>query len=91
MTLGKSFIRSRERSWRFGQKNPVHIHIIAASTEGNVLENLKRKEREAQEMAEQMVANMQDLTRMHLRGTERSQSAYVRESQSFWHHLAVLR
>jgi hypothetical protein len=77
----EKFYQAVRRSWRFGQKSPVHIHIIAASTEGNVLENLKRKEREATEMAEQMVANMQDLTRMHLRGTQREQSAYARESR----------
>jgi len=77
----EKFYQGVRRSWRFGQKRPVHVHIIVASTEGNVLDNLKRKEREAQEMAEQMVANMQDLTRMHLRGTEREQSSYDRESR----------
>ena len=87
----EKFYQAVRRSWRFGQKNPVHIHIIAASTEGNVLENLKRKEREAAEMAEQMVANMQDLTRMHLRGTEREQSTYdrlVEKSDNWEIHLA---
>lgn len=87
----EKFYQGVRRSWRFGQKYPVHIHIIAASTEGNVLENLKRKEREANEMQEQMVANMQDLTRMHLRGTERQTSAYDREvikSDNWEVHLA---
>ena len=76
----EKFYQAIRRCWRFGQHRPVHVHIIAASTEGNVLDNLKRKEREAEEMAEQMVANMQDLTRMHLRGTVREQSVYVRDT-----------
>lgn len=87
----ESFYQSIRRSWRFGQKNTVHVHIIAASTEGNVLENLKRKEREAEEMAEEMLQNMQELTRMNLRGTTRSESTYTREvrkSENWEMHLA---
>lgn len=87
----EQFYQAVRRSWRFGQTKPVHIHIIAASTEGNVLENLKRKEKEAKHMAEEMVANMQDLTRMHLRGTVREQSVYerdVKSSENWTIHLA---
>jgi hypothetical protein len=76
----EQFYQAIRRCWRFGQRHPVHAHIIAASTEGNVLENLKRKEREAEEMAEEMLENMQELTRMNLKGTTRSESAYVRRS-----------
>jgi DNA modification methylase len=75
----EQFYQAIRRCWRFGQKNPVHIHIIAASTEGNVLENLRRKEREAEEMAEEMLENMQELTRVNLRGTSRNEASYVRE------------
>ncbi len=87
----ESFYQSVRRVYRFGQTKPVHVHIIAASTEGNVLENLKRKEKEATHMAEEMVANMQDLTRMHLRGTVREQSVYERKvetSENWTIHLA---
>jgi hypothetical protein len=76
----EKFFQAVRRNWRFGQRNPVHIHIIAASTEGNVLENLKRKEREAEQMAEEMQANMQDLTRLNLHGTTRTESPYRRET-----------
>lgn len=76
----EKFFQAVRRNWRFGQTRPVHIHIIAASTEGNVLENLKRKEREAEQMADEMMANMQDLTRMNLKGTVRSESTYERET-----------
>lgn len=75
----ESFYQAVRRCYRFGQTKPVHIHIIAASTEGNVMENLKRKEAEAKRMAEEMVANMGDLTRMHLRGTVRQSTPYVRD------------
>lgn len=75
----EQFYQAVRRCWRFGQKRPVHVHIVVASTEGNVLENLKRKEREANEMAEEMAANTQDLTRMNLRGVSRNVAPYVRE------------
>ena len=75
----EQFYQAVRRCWRFGQTRPVHVHIVAASTEGNVLENLKRKEAEANQMAEEMAENMQDLTRMNLRGTARSSAAYVRD------------
>lgn len=72
----ESFFQSVRRCWRFGQTKPVHVHIIAASTEGNVLENLKRKEKEANQMADEMVANMQDLTMLNLTGTVREVTPY---------------
>jgi len=77
----EKFYQAVRRNYRFGQTRPVHIHVIAASTEGNVLENLKRKEREAEQMAEEMQENMQDLTRQNLRGTVRTESKYERETK----------
>lgn len=50
------------RCWRFGQKYPVDVHIIISEKEGNVLQNIKRKEAKAEKMLEQMVKFMGDLT-----------------------------
>lgn len=38
------------RIWRFGQKHDVEVHLVALSTEGDVLANIARKERQAQVM-----------------------------------------
>lgn len=87
----EQFYQAVRRSWRFGQTRDVHVHIIAASTEGNVVENLKRKDKEAEKMSEEMAENTQDLTRMNLVGTTRSSSPYVRdyaEGEGFKIHLA---
>lgn len=40
------------RAWRFGQKRPVHCHFIIAEAEGPVLANVKRKQADAERMAE---------------------------------------
>jgi len=54
----EQFYQAVRRCWRFGQTKPVHCYIITAETEGAVVENIKRKERNAQMMAEQMVKHM---------------------------------
>jgi len=87
----EQFYQAVRRSWRFGQTRDVHVHIIAASTEGNVVQNLKRKDKEAEKMSEEMAENTQDLTRMNLIGTTRSSSPYVRdyaEGENYKIHLA---
>lgn len=64
------------RCWRFGQKQPVSVHLVAAETEGAVVANLQRKEADAERMAEQMVAHMQDITVATIRGTSRTKTEY---------------
>lgn len=64
------------RCWRFGQMRPVNVWMVAAETEGRVVSNLKRKEADAERMAESMVAHMQDITVAELRGTMRNKTDY---------------
>jgi len=49
------------RSWRFGQKHPVDVHMIYSTTEGNVLETLHEK----QELFTVMQKNMNAAMREH--------------------------
>jgi superfamily II DNA or RNA helicase len=49
------------RCWRFGQKRPVDVHVIRAANEGSVVQNYRRKERDAEGMwnaTRPMVAEM---------------------------------
>ncbi len=64
------------RVWRFGQKYPVDVYVVISSLEGNVWKNIKRKEKEAQEMAEQMVAEMSDFNRRELKSQKRKGDEY---------------
>lgn len=64
------------RCWRFGQKNDVYAHIIVGNREGNVVENIKRKERDATQMYEQMLSNMIDLTKIEIRQSRRDSAVY---------------
>lgn len=64
------------RFWRFGQTRPVDVTFIAASTEGAVLDNLKRKEADAERMGAAMVAQMSDLSSELVHGAGRQLDVY---------------
>jgi DNA methylase len=72
----EALYQSVRRCWRFGQKQEVRVHIITASTEGAVLDNVKRKERDAEEMAARMVGATSDISKVAIQGTARTVSAY---------------
>lgn len=60
--------QSIRRCWRFGQTRPVNVHVITAETEGAVVSNIKRKEREAEETYNNMIDHMKDLNAASLHG-----------------------
>jgi hypothetical protein len=51
------------RCYRFGQTKPVQAHLITSALEGPVSENIKRKEKQAEEMNSEMIEFMRDLVR----------------------------
>ena len=64
------------RFWRFGQKSPVNVHFIASEIEGAVVANLRRKEADAERMADNMVAHMAGLTAANIKGAVRDKADY---------------
>jgi len=54
----EAFYQAVRRCYRFGQKKPVNVHIIISEKEGNVLENIKRKEANAKAMLEKMIKHI---------------------------------
>lgn len=69
------------RIWRFGQTRPVDVHIFSASTEGPVLANIERKERQHIEMSEAMTASMRDLMRESVLGAKHEYIDYTPRAQ----------
>lgn len=87
----EQFYQAVRRCWRFGQKKPVNVYVITAETEGAVVANIKRKERDAEKMAESMVEHMKDLNSDAIRGLSREKAGYnraVREGDGWTLHLA---
>jgi hypothetical protein len=60
--------QSIRRCWRFGQTRPVNVHVITAETEGAVVSNIRRKEREAEETYNSMIEHLKDLNSAALHG-----------------------
>lgn len=65
------------RCWRFGQTKPVDVHFVFSEMEGAVLENLKRKEADAERMADGLVKHMSDLNAQNVRGMVRDTPNYL--------------
>jgi len=71
----ESYYQAVRRFHRFGQTRPVKVHIVYSEAEMAVMENLRRKESEAQEMTDHMVALMGAYT--DLAHHERPTAAYA--------------
>ena len=78
----EQFYQAVRRCWRFGQKKDVHCYIITADTEGAVVKNIERKERDAERMAENMVKHMHSMNEANIKGTGRTMSEYKTDSKS---------
>lgn len=56
----EQYYQAVRRCWRFGQRRPVRVDIIATPAEQKVVENLKRKGEQADRMFDQLVRLMND-------------------------------
>ena len=62
----EQFYQAVRRCWRFGQKYPVDVHVILSEMESPILENVLKKEQQAQEVSRQMVKRMAEYEREEL-------------------------
>ena len=63
----EAFYQAIRRCWRFGQKQDVQCHIISTDIEGNVVDNIKRKEADALKMRAEMITHMKDISTEEIR------------------------
>lgn len=75
----EQYYQAVRRCWRFGQKQEVKVHIITSTAEGQVVANIKRKEADAQRMAEEMVKHMHSINEENIKGTTRTFDAYAED------------
>lgn len=73
----EAYYQAIRRCWRFGQSSPVNVHIFSSTAEGNVIENLKRKERDSIAMAESLSTETRESVMESVLGFKRSTNAYV--------------
>lgn len=72
----EAFYQAVRRCWRYGQEHEVNVHIIISEKERNVLENIKRKQRQMDEMQANMISLMRDVTMSQIRRTTRITTDY---------------
>ena len=72
----EQFYQAIRRCWRYGQKKPVNVHIILSEAEINVLENIKKKQAQMDELQNKMVALMRDVTMSEIKHTTRITTEY---------------
>jgi hypothetical protein len=72
----EQFYQAVRREWRFGQKEKVDVHIWIEEREGAVLDNIQRKEKQAQEMILGMVKYMKEITKEELKMSSRTMIEY---------------
>lgn len=75
----ESFYQAIRRQWRFGQTETVHVHVVYADTEGAVVENIKRKDKQHIEMAESMMQHMRELTKKSVFAAQVEKTDYLPE------------
>lgn len=86
----EKFYQAVRRCYRFGQKRNVQVHIFTAEAEGQVLQNIKRKESQHHEMSANMIEHMRDIMNKELRGQENIVEEYQEDTftgQDYTVHL----
>lgn len=64
------------RTWRYGQTHECHMHLICGELEGAVSRNVERKEKQAAQMAAEMLGHMRAINAAEIHGTVREQETY---------------
>ncbi len=72
----EQYYQAVRRCWRFGQDKPVNVYFITADTEGAVVANIQRKERDFNKMLKGMIAATQQITADNIRKTQRQTDEY---------------
>lgn len=76
----EQYYQAVRRCWRFGQENTVNAYIVISDREGAVVENIKRKEADAELMAQEMVKNMKDINTRDIHGDTTDIKEYSEKS-----------
>lgn len=78
----EKFYQAVRREWRFGQLETVNVVIVTSDAEVEVVENVKRKEKQAEELAEGIVRAMRAKQIANVKGVETKKEGYkVMEDQ----------
>jgi len=72
----EGYFQAIRRCWRFGQTREVHVHLVLGDGEEAILDNLRRKERDAATLGAETAAVMRQTQLASVRGMTRETIAY---------------
>lgn len=67
----EKYYQAVRRCWRFGQKHEVNIHIVLSDKEMTVLNNIIRKEKDAENMSINMLEHTKNFNKEELRDKDK--------------------
>lgn len=70
----EKWYQSIRRCWRFGQKHTVNVVVVTTDAESAIVDNVRRKERNADDMAEGIVNAMRDVQTHGAQTTKQKES-----------------
>lgn len=70
------YYQAIRRVYRFGQSRPVTVKIVTSEAEGRVLDTIRRKQADADAMAEGMIAHMRDAMRGEIAAASQTRDDY---------------
>ena len=77
----EQFYQSVRRCWRYGQMHDVNVHIIMSEAELNVLDNIKKKQAQMDQLQSNMIDLMHDVTMSEIKHTTRITAEYIPEKE----------
>jgi hypothetical protein len=72
----EQYYQAVRRCYRFGQTQPVNVHIVISAKEGCVKENIERKTQDAKKMQTAMIELTKEITKKELQSTKRITTPY---------------
>lgn len=75
----ESMYQAIRRFWRFGQTKPVNVHLFLSEQEIPILDNIKRKEQQHNEMSARMVEHMKEFMQKEIFGVTQDKTEYKRD------------
>lgn len=72
----ESYYQAVRRCWRFGQKRPVEVHVVASTADGAIVQNYRQKEAAAVTMQSAMVEAMRVAMAREIHGSTRDTIVY---------------
>ncbi len=76
----EQYYQAIRRCWRFGQRNPVTAHVVISEPEQHIYANVLAKEREAETMTAELIANVAQYEQAELKHARSEFMYYTAET-----------